>query len=65
VDPQPKYKALDGLPTYDSLTDIPLPFPGSPRYRFPCFDGTMEMCDILRPSRRASFPSLGVTMRRV
>ena len=43
-----------GWPHHRSLTSIPLPSPGSPRYRFPCFIGTMEMCDSLRPSRRAS-----------
>jgi hypothetical protein len=46
------------------MTDIPLPSPGSPRYRFPCFNGTMRMCDSRRPSHRASFPSLGDTRRR-
>ena len=47
------------------MTSISLPSPGSPRSRFPCFDGTMEMCDSLRLSRRASLPSLGDTMRCV
>ena len=32
------------------------------RGEFPCFHGTMKMCDSLRPSRRASLPSLGDTM---
>ena len=36
------------------MTNISLPSPGSPRSRFPCFNGTMKMCDSLRPSRRAS-----------
>jgi len=63
VDPQPKDKALDGLPAYDSLTDIPLPSTGFPRYRFPCFNGTTKMCDSQCPFRRASFPSLGDTRR--
>jgi len=65
VDPLPGSKAPDGLPSYGSLTDIPLPSPGSPRYRFPCFVGTMKMCDSRRPSHRASFPSRGDTMRGV
>jgi hypothetical protein len=36
------------------MTNISLPSPGSPRSRFPCFSGTMKMCDSLRPSCRAS-----------
>jgi hypothetical protein len=32
----------------------PFPSPGSPRYRFPCFCGTMRVCDFLGPSHRAS-----------
>ena len=36
------------------MTVILLPSPGSPRYRFPCFKGTMKMCDSRSPSRRAS-----------
>ena len=63
VDPQPEYKAPGGCPTHDSMTSILLPSTGSPRYRCPCVNGTMKMCDVLRPSRRASFPSLGDTMR--
>jgi len=55
VYPWPRYKALDGCPPHQSMTNPSLPFPGSPRYRFPCFIGTMERCDSLRPSRRASF----------
>jgi len=65
VNPEPGSKAPVGWPTHDSLTDILLPSPGSPRYRFPCFDGTMKMCDSLRPSHRASLPSLGDTRRCV
>ena len=65
VDPLPGFEAPDGLPSYGSLTDIPLPSPGSPRSRFPCFIGTMEMCDSLRLFRCASFPSRGDTMRCV
>jgi hypothetical protein len=64
VNPQPRDNARDGWPPHRSLTDIPLPSPGSPRYRFPCFVGTMKMCDSRRPSHRASFPSLGDTRRR-
>ena len=45
------------------MTSISLPSTGSPRSRFSCFIGTMKMCDVLHPSRRASFPSLGDTMR--
>ena len=63
VEPLPGFEAPDGFPTYGSLTDIPLPSPGSPRSRFPCFNGTMEMCDSLRLFRFASFPSRGDTMR--
>jgi hypothetical protein len=55
VDPWPRYDAPDGLPAHDSMTNISLPSPGSPRSRFPCFNGTMKMCDSLRPSRRVSF----------
>jgi len=54
VDPRPRYKAPDGWPAHKSMTNISLPSPGSPRSRFPCFNGTMKMCDSLRPSRRAS-----------
>jgi hypothetical protein len=54
VDPQPGCKAPVGWPTHDSLTSRPLPSPGSPRYRFPCFQGTMERCDSLGPFHRAS-----------
>jgi hypothetical protein len=64
VNPQPRYKAPGGCPPHGSLTSISLPSPGSPRYRFPCFIGTMKMCDSQRPSHRASFPSLGDTRRR-
>jgi hypothetical protein len=31
--------------SHKSRTDIPLPSPGSPRFRFPCFHGTMRMRD--------------------
>ena len=55
VDPCPRYDAPDGLPAHESMTNISLPSPGSPRSRFPCFTGTMKMCDSLRPSRHASF----------
>ena len=54
VDPRPRYKALDGWPAHQSMTNLFLPSPGSPRSRFPCFNGTMKRCDSLRPSRRAS-----------
>ena len=64
MNPGPESKAPAGLPTYESLTDIPLPSAGSLRSRFPGFSGTMEMCDSPCPSRRASFPSLGDTLRR-
>jgi hypothetical protein len=57
-------KPPGGWPPHGSLTDIPLPSTGSPRYRFPGFNGTMKMCDSRRPSHRASFPSLGDTRRR-
>ena len=65
VNPELGSKAPSGCPPHGSTTDIPLPFPGSPRYRFPCFNGTMRMCDSLRPFHRASFPSLGDTRRCV
>ena len=64
-DPPPRSKALDGFPPHGSLTGIPLPSPGSLRFRFPCFHGTMKMCDSLGPSHRASLPSLGDTRRCV
>ncbi len=57
------YSDPDGCPLHGSMTSISLPFTGSPRYRFPCFNGTMKMCDSLRPSHRASLPSLGNTRR--
>ncbi len=47
VDPQPRFKALDGCPPHKSMTSISLPSPGSPRSRFPCFNGTMKMCESL------------------
>ena len=53
-----------GSPRHGSRTSISLPSPGSLRSRFPRFNGTMEMCDFLHPSRRARLPSLGDTMRR-
>ena len=65
VDPEPGYKAPVGFPSHGSMTDIPLPSTGSPRYGFPCFNGTMKMRDSRRPSHRASFPSFGDTRRRV
>ena len=40
-----------------------LPSPGSGRIPFPCFSGTMECSDVLRPSRRTRLPSPGNTMR--
>jgi len=43
----------------------PLPSTGSGRIPLPCFTGTMRCSDLLRPSRRASLPSLGDTMRCV
>jgi hypothetical protein len=46
------------------MTNTPLPSTGFPRYRFPCVNGTMKVCDSRRPSHRASFPSLGDTRRR-
>jgi hypothetical protein len=61
VDPLLRYEALDGCPTHDPMTSISLPLAGSPRDRFPSAYGTMKMCDSLRPSRRASLPSLGNT----
>lgn len=42
-----------------------LPSTGSRWNLFPCFTGTMKCSDALRPSRRASFPSLGATLRCV
>jgi hypothetical protein len=65
VYPQLRYKAPIGFPPHGSMTGIPLPSTGSPRYRFPCFSGTMKMRDSRRPSHRASLPSLGDTRRRV
>ena len=56
-------RAPSGWPTHGSTTDRPLPSPGSPRAGFPCFKGTMERCDSLGPSPRASLPSLGDTLR--
>jgi hypothetical protein len=64
VDPELGYKVPIGLPPHGPTIGIPLPSPGPPRYRFPCFIGTMRMCDSRRPSHRASFPSLGDTRRR-
>src|SRR5208283_3889903 len=49
------------FPSNESITWHPLPSPGSSREKFPCFSGTMECTDVLRPSRRASLPSLGAT----
>jgi len=63
VNPQLRYKAPIGFPPHGSMTGIPLPSTGSPRYRFPRFNGTMKMRDSRRPSHRASFPSLGDTRR--
>jgi hypothetical protein len=40
-----------------STTRRPLPSPGFPTRRFPCFSGTMRRSDSLRPSLRASFSS--------
>src|SRR5262249_20850085 len=37
--------------------------PGFRRDEFPCFDGTMERSDLLRPAHRARLPSRGDTMR--
>jgi hypothetical protein len=54
VNPRPRYKALDGWPAHKSMTNLSLPSPGSPRSRFPCFNGTMKRCDSLRPFHRAS-----------
>jgi hypothetical protein len=64
VDPELRYKAPIGCRPHGSMTSIPLPSTGSPRYRFPGFNGTMKMRDSRRPSHRASFPSLGDTRRR-
>ena len=64
-DPELGYEAPIGCPPHGSMTDIPLPSTGSPRSRFPGFNGTMEMCDSLRLFRFASFPSRGDTMRGV
>jgi len=49
------------FPSNGSMTWHSLPSTGSGRFPFPCFRGTMECCDILRPSRRAWLPSLGDT----
>ena len=65
VDPRSECDAPDGFPAYESRTSISLPSPGFPRSGFPCFDGTMEMCDFLRPSRRTRFPSRDDTRRCV
>jgi hypothetical protein len=54
VNPQARYKAPDGCPTHESMASIPLPSAGFPRYRFPFVNGTMGMCDFLRPFRRTS-----------
>jgi hypothetical protein len=51
------------FPSNDSATRHSLPSTGFPRYQFPCFLGTMECSDILRPSNRARLPSPGNTMR--
>jgi hypothetical protein len=55
VDSKPRHKVLAECPTHGSMRSIPLPSPGSLRSRFPCFAGTMRMCDSLGPSHRASF----------
>jgi len=62
VDPEPGYRVPDGFPTPEATTNTSLPSTGSPRYRFPGFNGTTKVCDFLCPSRRASLPSLGDTM---
>src|SRR5262249_5990435 len=51
------------FPSNRSVTWRSLPSPGFPRDKFPCFDGTMERSDLLRPSHRARLPSPGDTMR--
>jgi len=60
-DPRPRYRALDGLPNHESMTNRSLPSTGSPRYRFPGFSGTMKRCDFLRPSPHTRLPSRGDT----
>ena len=54
VYPRSRCRVLGGCPAHKSMTNISLPSPGSPRSRFPCFTGTMKMCDSLPASRRAS-----------
>jgi hypothetical protein len=63
-DPEPGYEA-PGKVSPPRVHDEASPFPsqGPWRSRFPCISGTMEMCDILRPSRRTRLPSSGNTMR--
>jgi len=64
-DSGPGYDAPAEFPVYESMTSVSLPSTGSPRSTFPCFNSTMEMCDVLRPSRRTRFPSRGDTRRCV
>src|SRR5208283_2089350 len=52
------------FPSNESITWHPLPSPGSSREKFPCFSGTMECSDVLRPSRRASLPAVQVAQPR-
>lgn len=51
------------FPSNESTTWHSLPSTGSSREQFPCFAGTMECSDLLRPSRRTSLPSCGPTRR--
>src|SRR5271156_5900289 len=64
VDTVSGFDAPAMFPSNDSATRHSLPSPGSPRCQFPCFHGTMECSDVLRPSHRTRLPSPGDTMRR-
>ena len=65
VDLKSGYGDLGRFPANGSVARHSLPSTGSPRSECPGVSGTMKCSDVLRPSRRASLPSLGATMRCV
>ncbi len=48
-DRPPEDEAPDLVPDHGSVTRHPLPSPGSSRYKFPRFNGTMRCCDLSPP----------------